>query len=211
MQNPLPKMNRINPPMTAGQRRTWLALEEQKRRRLRAAIGSAPSLTITLVGSVINIVQVGPDQGIAIAIQRSDAGNFGEYVDGDKAFGATSWDLSGENPGYYRICFEAEDGRAIAPFSNVIQFALSAPAILLVSDGHGHLTWTLNFTSAYGQINIYKSADGVTWPSDAYDGWDLASGSRDCSGDPGWFRICICDDDGNDVLPYSNAVYSDGL
>jgi hypothetical protein len=197
--------------MTRSQRRVWLALEEQKRRRARAAGGPASSLTITLAGSVINIVQVGPDQGIAIAIQRSDDGNFGENVDGDKAFGATSWDLAGEATGYYRICFEAEDGSAIAPFSNVIQFAPVAPAILLASDGHGHLTWTLNFTSAYGQINIYKSADGVTWPSDAYDGWDLASGSRDCSGDPGWFRICICDDDGNDVLPYSNAVYSDGL
>jgi len=197
--------------MTAGQRRTWLALAEQKRRRARANRSPAQSLTITLAGSVINIVQVGPDQGIAIAIQRSDAGNFGENVDGDKAFGATTWDLSGEAAGYYRICFEAEDGSAIAPFSNIIQFAPSAPAILLASDGHGHLTWTLNFTSAFGQINIYKSADGVTWPSDAYDGWDLASGSRDCSGDPGWFRICICDDDGNDVLPYSNAVYSDGL
>ena len=197
--------------MTLGQRRVWLALEEQKRRRARGAVVPASSLTITLAGSVINIVQVGPDQGIAIAIQRSDDGNFGENVDGDQAFGATSWDLSGEATGYYRICFEAEDGSAIAPFSNVIQFAPVAPAILLASDGHGHLTWTLNFTSAYGQINIYKSADGVTWPSDTYDGWDLASGSRDCSGDPGWFRICICDDDGNDVLPYSNAVYSDGL
>ena len=114
--------------MTVGQRRVWLALEEQKRRRTRAAAVAAP-----------------------------------------------------------------------------------APAILLASDGHGHLTWTLNFTSAYGQINIYKSADGVTWPSDTYDGWDLASGNRECSGDPGYFRICICDDNGVDVPPYSNTVHSDGL
>ncbi len=84
------------------------------------------------------------------------------------------------------------------------------PAILLASDGHGHLTWTLNFTSPYDGINIYKSADGVTRPSHTYDGWDLASGSRDCSGDPGYFRICICDDNGVDVPPYSNAAYSDG-
>jgi hypothetical protein len=197
--------------MTVGQRRIWLALEEQKRRRRRGAVGLAPSLTITLVGSVINIVQVGPDQGIAIAIQRSDAGNFGESVDGDQAFGATSWDLAGESAGYYRICFEAEDGSAIAPFSNVIQFAPVAPAILLASDGHGHLTWTLNFTSPYDSINIYQSDDGVTWPSSPYDGWDLASGNRDCSGAAGYFRICICDENGADVMPYSNAVYSDGL
>jgi hypothetical protein len=117
--------------MTVGQRRVWLALEEQKRRRARAVALAAP---------------VDP-----------------------------------------------------------------VPAILLASDGHGHLTWTLNFSSPYGGINIYKSADGVTWPSDAYDGSDLASGYRDCSGDAGWFRICICNDDGVDVPPYSNAVYSDGL
>lgn len=128
MPSPLPKMNRINPPMTAGQRRAWLALEEQKRRRARAAAPAAPS-----------------------------------------------------------------------------------PAILLASDGHGHLTWTLNFTSPYDQINIYQSADGVTWGTNAFDGWDLHSGARDCSGAPGYFRICVCDDNGVDVPPYSNAVYSDGL
>jgi hypothetical protein len=114
--------------MTRGQRRAWLALEEQKRRRARASANSS-----------------------------------------------------------------------------------SVPAILLTSDGHGRLTWTLNFTTPYTDVSIYKSADGVTWDSRPYDGWDLASGSRDCSGDPGYFRICLTDANGNDVLPYSNAVYSDGL
>jgi hypothetical protein len=121
-------MNRINPPMTVSQRRTWLALEEQKRRRARAAALTTP-----------------------------------------------------------------------------------VPAILLASDGHGHLTWTLNFTSPYDQINIYQSDDGVTWPSSPFDGWDLASGNRDCSGSAGYFRICVCDANGADVMPYSNVVYSDGL
>ena len=113
--------------MTRGQRRTWLALEEQKRRRKRAA-ASVPTV----------------------------------------------------------------------------------PAIVLTSDGHGHLAWTVNFTSPYDQISIYLSADGVNW-GEAYDGWDLAAGNRDCSGTAGYFRICISDFDGHDVLPYSNAVYSDGL
>ena len=72
-----------------------------------------------------------------------------------------------------------------------------APAILLTSDGHGHLTWTINFIPRsddsqpglpYNSINIYKSADGVTWPSRSYlDGWDLRSGNRDCSGGRGIF------------------------
>jgi len=114
--------------MTRGQRRVWLALEEQKRRRARAS------------------ASVGPE-----------------------------------------------------------------PAILLASDGHGRLTWTLNFTTPYDSISIYKSDDGVSWGSDSYDGWDLASGNRDCSGTAGYFRICLCDFDGHDVLPYSNAVHSDGL
>lgn len=88
--------------------------------------------------------------------------------------------------------------------------ASAVPAILLTSDGHGHLVWTLNFTSPYDGINIYHSADGITWESHTFDGWDLAAGNRDCSGDHGWFRICVCDWDSNDVPPYSNAVYSDG-
>lgn len=116
--------------MTFGQRRAWLALEEQKRRRARAAALAAPADPV--------------------------------------------------------------------------------PAILLASDGHGHLTWTVNFTSQHDSINIYESADDVTWGADAYDGWDLHSGARDCSGSAGYFRICVCDDNGADVPPYSNAVYSDG-
>jgi hypothetical protein len=89
--------------------------------------------------------------------------------------------------------------------------ANSVPTILLASDGHGHLTWTLNFTTPYTGVSIYKSADGVTWDSHPYDGWDLAAGGRDVSGARGYFRICLSDANGNDVLPYSNVVYSDGL
>ena len=94
------------------------------------------------------------------------------------------------------------------------------PAILLASDGHGHLTWTYNFIPPsdnsqpgvpYDSINIYFSSDGVTWGGSPFDGWDLGSGNRDCSGVAGYFRICICDWNGNDVPPYSNAVHSDGL
>jgi len=69
----------------------------------------------------------------------------------------------------------------------------------------------VNFTSSYDSINIYKSDDGVTWPSHTTTVGILSAGNRDCSGDPGYFRICVCDWDGNDLPPYSNAVYSDGL
>ncbi len=113
--------------MTRGQRRTWIALEEQKRRRARAAALKPP-------------------------------------VD---------------------------------------------PAIVLTSDGHGRLAWTLNFASALG-FNVYQSDDGVTWGASC-DGRDAGVLSADEVGVPGYFRICQADGDGNDVLPYSNVVHSDGL
>jgi hypothetical protein len=113
-------------------------------------------------------------------------------------------------------------GTTWSSWTGVVDATVIEPPAQLVlsSDGHGHLTWTLNFVPPsdasqpgvpYDTVNIYKSADGVTWPSGAYDGWNLAAGNRNCSGDPGYFRICICDWDGIDVPPYSNAVYSDGL
>ena len=276
-------------------RRSWLAAWLQKRRRARAPKAPTPSFTISLDGTTVNIVQVGPDAYFAIGIQYSADGETGWEVVGDLQFGATSVNTDGWDTGFYRICWEDENGQGQAPFSNVVQIVPPGvaielvgtvlniavtgtfpgtfmavfwndednsprdeiddipttqttydltgqaagwfyigkinpdgsagtpisngvyynpapdPAITLTSDGHGHLSWTLNFSTSYDSINIYKSADGATWDTAPYDGWDLASGNRDCSGDPGYFRICVCDWDGNDVLPYSNAVYSDGL
>jgi hypothetical protein len=120
-----PTPNPNNPPMTVGQRRVWLALEAQNRRRARA---------------VADVV---------------------------------------------------------------------VPAILLTSDGHGHLTWAPNF-STDTQFNIYYSQ------SKQIQGEPFAnprSGDRyrDLSGtDPTWFCVVQCDDDQNDIPPYSNWVYSDG-
>jgi hypothetical protein len=128
MPNLLPKMNPINPPMTRGQRRAWIAMEEQRRRRARGSASNPPD-----------------DQ---------------------------------------------------------------VPAIVLTSDGHGRLAWTLNFPSALG-FNIFQSEDGVTWGGTC-DGRDPGALSAEEVGIPGYFRICQCDGDGNDVLPYSNVVYSDG-
>jgi len=87
----------------------------------------------------------------------------------------------------------------------------SAPvaAIVLSSDGHGRLTWTYNFTTPYG-FSIYRSVDGVTWGL-PFDGANIGAVSADESGNAGYFRICQADWEGADVLPYSNAVYSDGL
>ena len=82
-------------------------------------------------------------------------------------------------------------------------------AIVLGSDGHGHLTWTLTAPSELA-FNIYQSDDGVTWGS-PYGGADAGALSQDCSGAAGYFRICQCDEAGVDLPPYSNVVSSDGL
>jgi hypothetical protein len=87
--------------------------------------------------------------------------------------------------------------------------ANSVPAILLTSDGHGRLTWTLNFQAVYG-FSIYRSSDGLAW-GHAIDGADPGTRSATECGVAGYLRICANDADGNDALPYSNGVYSDGL
>jgi len=85
------------------------------------------------------------------------------------------------------------------------------PAILLTTDGHGLIYWALNFSSPNEQMNIYRSEDGVTWGTHTFDGEYLSAGFRDCGSEPGYFRVCVGDDDGMPVLPYSNVVYSAGL
>jgi hypothetical protein len=90
-----------------------------------------------------------------------------------------------------------------------LRFAPPEVSLVLSSDGHGRLTWVMTGSTAWDSVSIYFSTDGVAWES--FDSWYLAAGSRDCSGNAGYFRICLGDWDGNDVPPYSNVVYSDGL
>jgi hypothetical protein len=207
----LPSLKPNNPPMTPLQRRVWVALEQQQRRRRRRAAGLTPGFSVSLAGTVLNIVQTGPNAFYAIGLEYSADGATDWTLAGDATFGTTHFDLAGFDAGYYRVCWEDSGGAAQAPFSNVVHYIPPEPAILLTSDGHGRLSWTLNFTTECDNINIYKSDDGVTWGTDAYDGWFLAAGYRECTGVPGYFRICVCDANGKDVPPYSNAVYSDGM
>jgi hypothetical protein len=87
--------------------------------------------------------------------------------------------------------------------------ASAARAILLTSDGHGRLTWTVNFV-VNGDFAIYQSADGLTW-GHSIDAAAPSARAADESGSAGYFRICVTDVGSNDVLPYSNVVYSDGI
>jgi hypothetical protein len=88
--------------------------------------------------------------------------------------------------------------------------AMNLPAIVLSSDGHGHLTWTMNFETNVGFV-IYYSADGVTWDGDGVDGAENSQSTANESGIAGYFRISPCDENGYGIPPYSNVVYSDGL
>ena len=85
----------------------------------------------------------------------------------------------------------------------------AADFLALTSDGHGRLTWRLAAPSSLG-FNIYKSVDGVAWGT-PYATAIAGATSRDCSGVVGYFRLCQRDGGGNDVLPFSNVVRSDGL
>ncbi|MGH7992918.1 MAG: hypothetical protein ACREDQ_05340, partial [Limisphaerales bacterium] len=103
-------------------------------------------------------------------------------------------------------------GNEITAHSNIVRpddAVNPANVIVLNSDGHGRLTWTLNFPSDWA-FNIYCSADGLTW-GHSYDGTDSGARSVEECGAAGYFRICQCDWDGVDILPYSNVVHSDGL
>jgi hypothetical protein len=209
-------------------RRGWLAMWLQKRRqaRQRRSAQSFPAPSLVSLGTV-----AGDTTWRAVAPIAVDDWQF---CTSDNAFDPQvktfdQWVYEADAPDTAFVNVDATTATVTVDFgwcaaryrvgttwsswTDVVDATVVPPPAKLVlsSDGHGHLTWTLNFTSPYDSINIYKSTDGVTWPSRAYDGWDLGSGNRDCSGDPGYFRICICDWDGNDVPPYSNAVYSDGL
>ena len=205
MPTTLPALPRRNAPWTPFQRRTWLA-NERRHRLLPAPVLRAAYPDLLRWDWDL------PNPYKWNVWMSMDGGNSYFLVDDYWVYGdARQFAPDGGGELYYIVGID-ETGREITKHSNLVRpDDAPVPAITLLSDGHGHLTWTVNFTSQYDQINIYMSGDGVTWPADAFDGWDLASGSRDCSGTAGYFRICVCDFDGHDVLPYSNSVHSDGL
>jgi len=210
--------------MTAGQRRGWLALWLQKRRRARQPKPPAPSLvSLGRVAGNTTWQAVAPvvvDDWQFCATDSAfnpEVKSFDQWV-ADADFPDTEFVVVNATTATVTVdlAYCAARYRVGATWSNwtgvVDATVIEPPAqLVLTSDGHGRLTWTLNFTSPYDGISIYECADGVTWGSSTFDGAPMADGNRDCSGQQGYFRICICDWDGNDVLPYSNVVYSDGL
>ena len=83
--------------------------------------------------------------------------------------------------------------------------------IVLSSDGHGRLSWWCSEADYGGELLIGFSSDGIAF-DDYFDGSIMNDNTRDESGNRGYFRMCRSSEyDGSPVLPYSNAVYSDGL
>ena len=190
--------------MTVGQRRVWLALEEQKRRRARRGpllSAQSPGLIVWQWSSVNPVrwnVYTSFD-GTNYSLVGSVAGNVFQYIPES----GSAWT--------YIVGVDG-NGNEITAHSNAVRpddAVNPANVIVLNSDGHGHLTWTLNFTSDTG-INIYQAPTarpGATPLTVAMVG----ARAVDESGAAGYFRICLCDGDGVDVPPFSNAVHSDGI
>jgi len=183
-------------------RRGWLATWLHKRQQARRGpvlAAMSPALIVWQWSSVNPVgwnIYVGYD-GTNYHLAASVAGNVFQYAVQE----ASAWT--------YIVGVDGNGNETTAHSNAVrpIEAVNPANVIVLSSDGHGHLTWTLNFNSVFG-FNIYLSADGVTW-GHTFDGAD--GRSVDESGAAGYFRICQCDWDGMDILPYSNVVYSDGL
>jgi hypothetical protein len=204
-------------------RRGWLALWLQKRRRARQnKTLSAPSLVS--LGTV-----AGDTTWRAVAPVAVDGWQF---CTNDNAFNPEvksfdQWVADADSPDTEFVVVNATTatvtvdfgwcaaryrvGTTWSPWTGVLDATVIPPPVELVlsSDGHGHLTWTCNVEVEFG-FNIYHSNDGVNWSN--YDAQYPNLFYRDCSGDPGYFRIALSgDEDGNPMLPYSNVVYSDGL
>jgi hypothetical protein len=213
-------MNPINPPMTRGQRRVWLALEAQKRRRARAAALSssalpAPAIVLTTDGHgylswTTNFITARAFNIYESVTKTIVAGNASITNPGDRFV-----DHSGTMPTWLCVVQCDGNGNDIPPYSNWVYTDGDMNAvwnpIILTSDGHGRLVWSLEVAPVGADLNIYRSDDGVTWNGAPFDGWNFADGGRDCSGSAGYFRVCFADANNHDVLPYSNLVYSDGL
>lgn len=185
-------------------RGAWIALEMQKRRRTRRMpflIALSPS-SIQWRWSNLNPahwnIYISFD-GVNFQNSRSVDGSVFQYFPDS----SSAWTF---------VVGVDGNGNEITERSNVvhpIEAVNPSNVIVLSSDGHGRLTWTLNFDSPFG-FTIYLCSDGVSW-GHSLDGTGGGARTADESGFAGYLRICQGDWDGNDILPYSNVVYSDGL
>ena len=195
--------------MTRGQRRAWIALEEQKRRRARR--GGAVSVPVLSVSSPVVIAWQwsGQDPAHWNIYAGDDGVNF--HLAKTVVGGVRLCNVDNGGQWFYVVGVDG-GGAEITGHSNAQRpDSVIDPrnTLVLTSDGHGSLDWVLNYDYGWG-VNIYWSADGVTW-GDLYDAPDSGMYHADENGKAGYFRVCQRDPVGNDILPFSNVVHSDGL
>jgi hypothetical protein len=106
-------MNPNNPPMTRGQRRAWLALEAQNRRRERALV-----LTSDGHGRLAWVCNVPVQFGFNVSFSSDGL----HWSDGyDATTPDRLWcDCSGE-AGFFRVAGTDDGGNSVPPFSNVVR------------------------------------------------------------------------------------------
>ena len=173
-------------------RRGWLAIWLQKRRRARRQHSAppfpAPSLVATARG-------VGEATWQAVSPANVDDWQFcanDEAFDPEKK-SFEQWVRDADVPdidfvtlngttattthGFAYCAARYLIGDIWSSWTGVVDRTILTPELVLSSDGHGHLTWTMNFTTPYG-FSIYRSGDGVTWGS-SVDGANIGATSAD--------------------------------
>ena len=116
----VPAPTRRNAPWTPLQRQAWLA--EQRRRKRDAAVVE-PGVTITLVGSVLNITLIGTFPGDLMSVfwNPNDPSPLDEMDDIPPS--QTTYDLTGQPTGWYIIGkLNFSDGSLGLPMSNAVYY-----------------------------------------------------------------------------------------
>ena len=119
MAKTLPTSKANNPPMTRGQRRVWLALDEQKRRRARAAADVlVPAIRLTSDGHGRltwwpNFPTAAPFNIYASPTQQIQGVPFANPQSGDRYR-----DLSGTDPTWFCVVQCDGNQKDIPPYSN---------------------------------------------------------------------------------------------
>ena len=204
-------------------RRGWLAIWLQKRRRARQT-KSLPAPSLVSLGTV-----AGDTTWRAVAPKAVDdwqfcttdnafdpeVKSFDQWVDEadapDTEFVSINSTTANVTVDFAYCAARYRVGATWSSWTGVLDATVIPPPVQLVlsSDGHGHLTWTCNVTINTG-FSIFHSVDGVDLECNTTDSIPTCF-IETAVEIPGYFRIAIGDDDGNPMLPYSNMVYSDGL
>jgi len=203
-------------------RRGWLAIWLQERRRARQT-KSLPAPSLVSLGTVAGdttwraVAPVVVDDWQFCTTDSAfnpEVKSFDQWVADadfpDTEFTSINLAIATVTADFAYCAARYRVGATWSSWTGVVDATVITPPAQLVlsSDGHGHLTWTCNFELDTAFI-MQHSSDGVNWAD--YDAQYPDLFYRDCSGEAGYFRLAVGDEDGNTVPPYSNAVYSAGL